>query len=247
MNKNHFTIIIPSYNVEKWVSTTLESALNQNYDNFDVIYIDAKSNDNTYNIAMSYTEKYKNLRVYKNEIRQYPIANIKWGTELAKDNSICMVLDGDDWFKDNNVLNILNNIYTDDIWMTYGTYEEFPYQDISMHYFQYPDFIINTNEYRNYNWLASHLRTYKKELFLKIKDEDLKDENNNYLSMTGDMAMQFPMLEMSGYHGKYIKNILYVYNKTNPNSDSVINERLQQEVEFYLRNKPKYNKLEKLN
>ena len=36
---NHFTIIIPSYNVEKWIDNTLSSALNQDYDNFDVIFM----------------------------------------------------------------------------------------------------------------------------------------------------------------------------------------------------------------
>jgi glycosyltransferase involved in cell wall biosynthesis len=246
MNKNHFTIIITAYNVEQWISKSLESAITQKYDNFDVIFIDAKSTDNTFKIVSSYKDKYNNLFIYQNKVRQYQIANIKWGTELSQDNTICITLDGDDWLKDDNVLNILNEYYTEDIWMTYGTYEEFPYRNVSMYYHQYPDVIIKNNDFRKYNWLASHLRTYRKELFLKIKNEDFLDQNGEYFSMTGDMVMQFPMLEMSGEHSKYISNILYVYNKTNPNSDSETNIKQQQDVEIYLRNKIKYKKLEKI-
>lgn len=243
---NHFTIIIPSYNVEKWIDNTLSSALNQDYDNFDVIFIDAKSTDNTYLKACSFKDKYNNLIVIQNDIRKYPIENIKIGTYAAKDNSICLNLDGDDWLKDNQVLNKLNKIYTDDVWMTYGTYEEFPYRDVSMYYYPYPYDVIKNNTFRNYNWLASHLRTYRKELFIKIDDKDMREENGNYFSMTGDMAIQFPMLEMSGYHSKHIHDILYVYNKTNDNSDFNVNINKQIELERYIRNKNKYDKLTSL-
>lgn len=243
---NHFTIIIPSYNVEQWVDRTLSSALNQKYDNFDVIFIDAKSSDRTYDIALSYTEKYSNLKVIRNEKRKYPIENIKVGTLEAKDNSICINLDGDDWLKDDQVLNKLNDIYTDDVWMTYGTYEEFPYRDVSIHYYAYPNYVIENNLIRKFNWLASHLRTYRKELFLHINDNDMRDEQGNYLSMAGDVALQFPMLEMSGFHSRYVPDILYVYNRTNTLSESNVDINYQQKIEQYIRNKQKYKKLEKL-
>ena len=36
---NHFTIIIPSYNNEEWAERCLTSALDQDYEDYDVVYI----------------------------------------------------------------------------------------------------------------------------------------------------------------------------------------------------------------
>ena len=44
---NHFTIIIPSYNNERWAKRCLSSALSQDYDDYDVVYVNDCSTDNT--------------------------------------------------------------------------------------------------------------------------------------------------------------------------------------------------------
>ena len=48
---SHFTIVIPSYNNEQWVKKCLGSALGQDYDNYDVVYINDCSTDNTIGVA----------------------------------------------------------------------------------------------------------------------------------------------------------------------------------------------------
>ena len=245
---NHFTIIITGYNVEKWINQCLESALKQNYKNFDVIFIDAESTDQTNNIVKDYCNKYSNLKLIRNEKRKYQIENIKIGCLNAKDNSICVSLDGDDWLKNENVLNVLNNVYSDDIWMTYGLYENFPFtRDISNLYYPYPNEVIINNAFRKYNFLASHLRTWRKELFLKINDSDLQDEYGKYFEMTGDVAIMIPMLEMAGIHSIHIHEVLYVYNGTNPISDHLVDQTKQIETDKIIRGRTVYNKLEKLN
>ena len=96
-----------------------------------------------------------------------------WLTELSKPNSIIVSVDGDDWLKNGKVLSKLNEVYNSgEVWMTYGTYEEFPYRDVSYIYQPYPREVIESNSFREYRWLASHLRTYRRELFLKINIED---------------------------------------------------------------------------
>ena len=51
MANNHFTVLVPSYNVEKWAHKNVLSVLNQNYDNFDLYYIDDCSTDNTVRVV----------------------------------------------------------------------------------------------------------------------------------------------------------------------------------------------------
>lgn len=51
------SIIIPAYNFEKWIKSTIESALAQTWKNKEIIVIDDGSTDNTYRIAKQYESK----------------------------------------------------------------------------------------------------------------------------------------------------------------------------------------------
>ena len=50
-------IIIPNYNYEEWIDKCLTSIANQTYKNFEVIFCDDCSTDNSVNIAYKYVEK----------------------------------------------------------------------------------------------------------------------------------------------------------------------------------------------
>jgi glycosyltransferase involved in cell wall biosynthesis len=244
---NFFTIIIDTCNHEKWIRRCVESCLNQNYKNFEIIILDALSTDTTFKICKEFENKNKKIKAHQNEKRLPQVANFINLAKLSKDKSILVSVDGDDWLKDEDVLTKLDKTYSlDEVWMTYGTYEEFPYRNVSDYYFEYPKTILENNDFRNYRWLASHLRTFRKELIFKIKIEDLKDDNNEWLTTTGDQAIMLPMLEMSSERSKYVSDILYVYNVSDNSRDSYINEKKQIELANYIRKKPKYNRLEKL-
>ncbi len=48
---NHFTFVITCYNCEKYVEKNLSSILEQNYDNYEIVYIDDASTDYTFEKA----------------------------------------------------------------------------------------------------------------------------------------------------------------------------------------------------
>ena len=56
-----FTIIIPCYNSEKWINKCLRTALLQTYDNFEVIFVDNESQDDSVKIAESIKEEFPDL------------------------------------------------------------------------------------------------------------------------------------------------------------------------------------------
>jgi len=64
-----FSIVIPVYNVEKYLRECLESVLKQTFSDYEVILIDDGSTDSSGNICDEYVEKYNNFKVYhkKNE------------------------------------------------------------------------------------------------------------------------------------------------------------------------------------
>ncbi|KZX16127.1 putative glycosyltransferase EpsH [Methanobrevibacter cuticularis] len=62
-----FSIIIPAYNVEKYISKSLDSLVNQTFQNFEVILVNDGSTDSTQDIIDKYCEKYPNFKVIVQE------------------------------------------------------------------------------------------------------------------------------------------------------------------------------------
>jgi len=58
------SILIPLYNSEKYVSATIESCLNQTYNDIEVIIVDDGSTDNSLEIVQGYAQKDSRVRVY---------------------------------------------------------------------------------------------------------------------------------------------------------------------------------------
>jgi len=247
---NFFSIIVDCCNQEKWIERCLDSCLNQDFENYEVILMDALSDDRTFKIAEKYSKKYPKLQVHQNEVRLPQIANMVLLTKLSRPNSIVVSVDGDDWLPHNKILKELDQIYSENVWITYGTYKEYTgfasYRSVSNVYNAYPDEVISKAGFREHVWLASHLRTYRRELFLKIDERDFKREDGEWLDTTGDQAFMFPMLEMAGSRSRYIKDIMYIYNVANMQRDGSVNEKRQLELSDFVRSKKKYGIIDSL-
>ena len=56
------SVIVPVYNVEKYVARCLESLVNQTLKEIEIIIVDDGSTDGSMKICKEYVEKYKNVR-----------------------------------------------------------------------------------------------------------------------------------------------------------------------------------------
>lgn len=88
------SVIIPCYNVEKYISECIESVSNQSYNDIEIICIDNNSSDNTVAILNDLKLKFSNLVVDKELKPGAPAARNK-GLELAGGQWI-QFLDADD-------------------------------------------------------------------------------------------------------------------------------------------------------
>ena len=248
MYKNtKFKIIIPAYNSEKWIEKTLSSIVSQNYNNYDVTVIDdCSSAPNQRDIIKLYCEKYNSIenkwKYIFNKNRMYALYNIVNGiyNSECKDEDVIVILDGDDWFYNEDVLNKVNyNYFNNDIYMTYGQYIYYPSNELG-HCSEISKEIIDCKKQRKVDWVFSHLKTFKFELFKKIKREDFLDINGKFMKTTYDLALMYPIVEMAGHKIKFIKDILYVYNIETPINDYKINAKEQARLTVLIKNKQIY-------
>ena len=59
------SIVIPTFNSSKYLSQTIETALNQTYKNTEIIIVDDNSTDNTIKIIKNYQKKNSKIKFYK--------------------------------------------------------------------------------------------------------------------------------------------------------------------------------------
>ena len=196
---NHFKIIVPMYNVEKWISNNINSIKNQEYENFECILIDDISTDNTVEVVKKLIAGDDRFKLYVNEEKKYALQNIYEGIQKSNpsDEDIIVTVDGDDWLYHNRVLDILDYVYNEeDCFLTYGEYVKLNdlknQRVIPNGSYDFPKSIVENNSFRAYRWISSHLRTFKYGLWRRIKKEDLLDNQGEFYRMAWDVAFMMP-------------------------------------------------------
>jgi glycosyltransferase involved in cell wall biosynthesis len=103
MNDNNIliSIITVCFNSEKTINQTLESVLNQSYNNIEYILIDGGSSDNTLNIIKSYADKF-NAKGMKYKYISEPDNGLydamNKGVKLANGEWVG-IINSDDWYE----------------------------------------------------------------------------------------------------------------------------------------------------
>lgn len=97
-----FSILVTSYNYEKFIGQTLNSIVNQTYKNYEVIIVDDGSKDNSVSIIKQYTEKFENFKLYQHENNENKgiVASIKLALSKAKGEYITFLESDDYWHAD---------------------------------------------------------------------------------------------------------------------------------------------------
>ena len=241
-NELLFNIVVPLFNAEKYIEKCLFSIINQSCKRFQVQVVDDCSRDSSYKIASSICKDYKNLKIFRNTRRIGALNNIY--NLLSKEvkeptKTVDLLIDGDDYLYSNEVLNILEAKYKQtNCLITHGSY----ISSKGVIGKNYPRLIREFNLFRKYFWYASHLRTFRHDLWLALNPEDLLNKNKEYYSVAWDLAIMLPMLEMAGERQEFISEVLYAYNENNPISDHKIRRKEQILAAREIRQKKIYKK-----
>jgi len=249
-NQTPFVILILSYNNEKWVDQNMQSALNQEYSNYRVIYVDDASKDKTVQQLYRCLENHPRrdlVEVYAHPTNRGAASNYyHYIHQNVLDDEVVVCLDGDDQFSNSGVLAHLDEVYSNpkrDIWVTYGQYT-FQSSGLKGSCRDKPYLFENGNPhqlgYRKEEFCFSHLRTFKGWLFKKIRKKDLCI-GEKFVNMAPDVAIMWPMIEMaSNGHFQFIDKILYLYNDMNVLNEHNISRQSQCNIHRYIAKKAPY-------
>lgn len=147
--ENHikFTIVVPNYNNGDWINKTIESVLNQTYDNWEMYIIDDMSTDNSIEVIKKYKDK--RIELIQNEIKLYNGGSRNIGILKAKKSNpggYLLFIDSDDWLSNDNVLKNLNNFIIDEdlITLNYMYYLSESKQTEAIHRYKNKDELFMT-------------------------------------------------------------------------------------------------------
>lgn len=202
-------IIIPNYNYGEWIDKCLTSLVNQTYKNFEIIFIDDMSTDNSVEIAESYKDKL-DIKVIRLKQKRYNGGARNEGyLYLSNDTEYVWYIDSDDYVTENALEVINNNLQGSPDVLFVGLKVE--QNGIIRGYF-------NQVYYTKYDaiegWSGSSGKVIKKELATSqlYQEGTLKEDRTQHYKVC---------LNMKSF--KCTNEMIYIWNKNN--TKSVTTER----------------------
>lgn len=108
-----FSVILPCYNVERFLPRAIESVLSQTYTDFELLVVIDGSPDNSCQIVESYAQKDRRIKVFEKENGGLSDAR-NYGLERATGQFIYF-MDSDDWIEPDLLAENLKIIETENI------------------------------------------------------------------------------------------------------------------------------------
>lgn len=213
MKNYKIAIIIPNYNNEKYIEKCLNSIYKQNYTNYEVIFIDDMSTDESVKVAMRCLRPQDKLITLRQK-RYIGGARNEGYLYVSDDVDYIYYVDGDDWLYNNYALKKINiglQSKPDVLFVGIALYSNGETK---------PYFIPGYNDKYDclLGWSGSCGMVVKKELALKqnclYKENTLKEDKNHHYRIC---------LNMKTF--KNLQDYIYVWNRDNLSSTTHVRNR----------------------
>jgi len=194
-----------------------DSLRNQDHDDFEVVYIDDASTNQSgiyAKLILEHDPFFSSKSIFVgNDVRQHILPNLVFVMQniIFKKNTIVVHIDNDDYLLTNHALSRIKEEYNKDAQLTVGNCVR--YNKPLKHYRLYS--FENVWERGGDNvWL--HPKTHLRSLFdYVIVNEDLKIDGH-YIDVNTDFAFMLPMIEKS-VKSVFIPDLLYYFEPSHDN------------------------------
>ncbi|EAK8062045.1 TPA: glycosyltransferase family 2 protein [Campylobacter jejuni] len=211
------SIILPTFNVEKYIAKALESCINQSFKNIEIIVVDDCGSDKSIDIAKEYAKKDDRIKIIHNEENLKLLRARYEGVKVANSPYI-MFLDPDDYLELNaceECMKILKNNEIDLLFFNAFVLENNNKIERKLNFqekcYVKKDFLKELLKTKNLFWTV-WAKVIKKELYLKAVG--LISLENAKINMAEDVLLYYPLINISNTIFHLSKN-LYNYQINN--------------------------------
>lgn len=120
--KNLISIVVPVYNASRFLDETIKTVLDQTYEDWELVFIDDCSTDNSQEIIKQYMKKDKRIKYFRQEQNGGPALARNKGIDESKGNFLCF-LDADDLWDKDKLEKQLNFMIEKQVAFSYTSYE----------------------------------------------------------------------------------------------------------------------------
>lgn len=215
IKNNKIGIIIPNYNYEHTIEKCLNSIEKQTYKNYEVIFVDDCSTDNSVKIAKTFKDK-MNIKII--ELKQKRLnggARNEAYLHLSDDVDYVYYVDSDDWLYDEKCLEKINRALNNNVDVLFVGIAS--YKSGKMNIAFEPDYKNKYEAIRS--WSGSCGKVIKKEL--ATRQECLYPEGTLKEDRTQHRKICFYMNSFS-----CLKRPIYVWNRDNIKSVTTIRDKV---------------------
>ena len=222
--ETHMVVISPFYNAQDYIAHCINSVAQQDYDNYTHVIIDDASTDNSYEVAQATIanlpeEIQHKFILEKNKRNLGAIQNqIDAINNHVQYNHHVMLLDGDDWFVNNNtIFHYYNDLIHRGYDFTYGSMWSLA-DNIPLIAQDYPLDVIYRKHRFNWGIPYTHLRTFSASIALDLDEDVFKTEDGQWMMAGADNPLFYELIERS-HKPIAVKEIMVNYNDINPLND----------------------------
>lgn len=249
VEKKPFVIIIPTFNDEKDIQSTLFSVYEQHYNHFRTVLIDDHSTDSTVQKALAcaaYLHAENKTTLIQNQSYCGTLGSIYNAVHTCHDHEIALILLGGDRLASPHALEELNRAYANpETWMTYGSTLDFPtYTKRKPDAKPISEKVAQNHLLRKSPWSFPTPFSFYTTLFKEIPIEDLFYRGRFY-AMGWEYAIGYPLLEMAAGHTHAITSPLYLAKQKSKNRES-LHPTFFHKCESHVRGRPPLSPLSRL-
>ena len=203
---NKVVFVIPMYNASQHVKSLIDSLKSQTNENWEAVFIDDMSNDDSIFMVNHCGGSDKRIRLIKNKEKKWALKNVVETARMYQDDDSAIIanLDADDSLCNNSTVELLLNAYkdeTDTVWTAHKW--DINGMNISKELPQ------GVNPYQ-YEWCTSHLKTWRASCLKDISDDNFKDLSGKWFLRGYDQALYLPLLYLSR-EKRFLNEVCYLY------------------------------------
>ena len=171
------SIIMPSWNTDKFIAESIQCVIDQTYTNWELLIVDDCSSDNTDEVVKSFLEDDR-IKYFKNEKNSGAAMTRNRAMREAQGEWIAF-LDSDDLWTKDKLEKQINFMNQNGYFLSYTEYEKIDEEDKPLNiYVSGPDTVNKHLMYR-YDYIGQLTMMYSAKHFGLIQIKDIK-KNNDY-------------------------------------------------------------------